>query len=70
LYKQEVAEHHCLLKHGLPSNPPPSLQTYIDTYQTVNQYYGYRPGMERAAPMDPIWLECPPPTYYMNLPGL
>ncbi len=70
LYKQELAEHECVLKIGLQSYHPPSLQTYIDTYATANQYYASRPGMDGIGSTNPAWRECPPPTYYMNLPGL
>ncbi|MFT4052289.1 MAG: hypothetical protein QM677_08585 [Microbacterium sp.] len=73
LYEQEVAEHECILALGLESDAPPSLQTYIDTYQTENQYYGMLPGLDSLSSDQASYakaaLACPPPTWYMNLPS-
>lgn len=70
LYQQELAEHDCVLEHGMQSYHPPSLQTYIDTYGTAEQYYAMRPGMDGIGATNPAWRQCPPPTYYMKLPGM
>lgn len=70
LYHQELVEHECVLAHGMQSYHPPSLQTYIDTYGTADQYYAMRPGMDGVGATSPAWRQCPPPTYYMKLPGM
>ncbi|MFT4010062.1 MAG: hypothetical protein QM655_08475 [Nocardioidaceae bacterium] len=62
LYKQEVAEHDCLVKLGLTPPEPPTEQTYLDTFQTADQYYA---GALMSLTDDQV-RECPPPTWFMN----
>lgn len=72
LYDQEVEEQQCVAALGYDTETPPSRQTYIDTYGTENQYYGWRPGLEGLdqAAFNKAVLACPPPTWFMNIPGL
>ncbi len=72
LYDQEVEEQQCVAALGYETETPPSQQTYIDTYATENQYYGWVPGLNGLdqAAFNKAVLACPPPTWYMNIPGL
>ncbi len=71
LYEQEVAAHECFLSIGIASAEPPSLQQYLDTFHSADQYYAFVPGL------DTLWREafertvkqCPPPTWFVTVTG-
>lgn len=73
LYEQEIAEAECLRGLGYGVEQPPSLQTYIDTHASADQYYAYA-SLDFAATgqskMQEVYAACPPPTLFLNLPGL
>ena len=73
LYRQEVEEHECLVALGVPSYDPPSAQTYLDTFDTVDQYYGMEPGMADPSASglsrESLVSQCPPPTWFPNIDG-
>ncbi len=71
LYKQELANHVCMLAIGLESNDPPSLQTYLDTWGTEKQYRSQDPGLDARfgqAAYNKAVIACPPPAWFFNLP--
>lgn len=72
LYDQEVANHRCLVDLGVESADPPTLETYMATYQTAEQYYSFLPGFDALgqAEMERAVAACPPPTWFMNISGL
>ncbi len=72
LYAQEVETHECLIRIGFASDEPPSLQHYVDTLGTADQYYAMLPGLDNASPTDIIHMarECPPPTWFLTIEGL
>lgn len=71
LYRQEVATHECLTTLGIESNPPPSEQTYLDTFQTQEWYFAFQPGFDQldTGKLNQAILTCPPPTWFMNISG-
>lgn len=73
LYKQETTEAECLRGLGYEIEQPPSLQTYIDTHASADQYYAHA-SLDVAAigqgEMREAYAACPPPTLFLNLPGL
>ena len=72
LYSQEVETHECFLDLGLPSSEPPSLQQYIDTFDSIDQYYAMQPWLDGAGPGEiaRVARECPPPTWFLTIEGL
>lgn len=62
LYDLEVEAHECFLEHDYASPPPPSRETYIDTFQTADQYYAF--GDLSPGPTVKIQSICPPPTWF------
>ena len=73
LYRQEVAEHECLIGIGADSPEPPSVQTYIDTFDTADQYFAVMPAMLNPEgsghSLESLVSMCPPPTWYPNIDG-
>lgn len=71
LYEQELANHQCLIDLGIESAEPPTIETYLATYQTVEQYYSFLPGFDSLDPesMQEAVAQCPPPTWFMNISG-
>jgi hypothetical protein len=73
LYIQEVEERDCLLDIGLNSPLPPSEADYATTWNTADQYYAYQSaggfelGVQKAKS---VVRKCPPPTWFLDLPGL
>jgi hypothetical protein len=62
LYEQEVSEYECLMELGLTPPAPPTEQTYVDTFNTADQYYA---GATLGLTEEQV-QECPPPTWFMN----
>ena len=73
LYRQEVEEHECLMGIGADSQEPPSVQTYIDTFATADQYYAMMPAIlnpeASGHSFESLESTCPPPTWYPNIDG-
>ena len=73
LYRQEVAEHECLIGIGADSPEPPSVQAFIDTFATGEQYYAMMPAIlnpeASGHSLESLQSTCPPPTWFPNMDG-
>lgn len=73
VFEQEKAEAACLRMLGYQVEEPPSSQTYVDTYGTADQYYAHASLDLQAlgiSKMREALSACPPPTMFLNVPGL
>lgn len=62
MYAAEVAEFACLQELGLDPPQPPTEQSYLDTFNSAEQYYAFK-GLSLTPQQT---LDCPPPTLFMN----
>ena len=62
MFDLEVEEYQCLKDLGLSPAEPPTEQTYMDTFDSGDQYYAIRDITLTVEQMN----ECPPPTWFMN----
>ena len=70
LYVQEVAEQSCLTELGYPGDEPPSEQTYLDTFASIDQYYAFRAVSDlHKQEFEAAIRSCPPPTWFLNISG-
>lgn len=69
LYEQEVVQHDCLIALGLPSPPPPSFESYQETYQTDQWYFASTEALSSLSESrtQEVVGQCPPPTYFMDI---
>lgn len=70
LYEQEVSTHECIVALGQPSDRPPTEQVYLDTYGTGDQYFAIGALAAAQMPIRDVALQCPPPTWFLNVSGL
>jgi hypothetical protein len=73
LYWQEVEVFECLKRLDRPTDPPPTHQTYRDSFLTADQYYAFGLIMDNPQladmPFEELVALCPPPTWFLNLDG-
>ena len=82
LYEQELVERDCLIAEGFGVDDPPSLHTYIDTWNTEARWTawdssdaaiptGFDPDRDTSLELQQALAQrCPPPSWWLNLEGL
>lgn len=69
LYQQEVEAHECFTRIGVASDEPPSLQEFVDRFNTADQYYAMMPWMNQPTNIQLTVQQCPPPTWFITVDG-
>jgi hypothetical protein len=62
MFDLEVKEYQCLKDLGFSPAEPPTEQTYLDTFDSADQYFAVRDMVLTVEQTN----ECPPPTWFMN----
>lgn len=68
LYSLEIKNKQCLEQQGYLISSPPSLETYLDSFDTENRWMPVREldqSAFSAEEYEALLTECPPPSWYM-----